>query len=171
MKNIEKYKEAKRLLDSGLTHKQIADIMGTSVGWVPNALKRLKRFDEGSHLYTAYQAEKDRIEWMKGLSAEAIKWIDRAKLRSKEELKELKSETLTVRYGYVALAGWELEGGWSWTPKKIPLRVVNEIRAWLGVPSYVVGSPPASKAEIARSRRLLEENGWQVVPPAGSDEP
>lgn len=165
MRNWQRYEEAKRLRDTGLTLKATGALLGVSGPRVRDMLATLERRERGR----AFEAENPRTPpWHEGLKHRTVYELERAGFDSRDACMTLAAKELTMWRGAVALPGWEeykQSWRWKWCEKRLTLAMVNEVRTWLGAAPYVPVARVASAAELERARRLLERNGWRVEPP------
>ena len=163
MRNWKKYEEAKNLRDTGLTLKAIGAVLGVSGARVGEMLSTLKRRED----HASWEAEdKSRIPWHRGLKINTYWILNSRGFDSRESCVALAADDLTMWRGSVALPGWEADkDSWAYSKRKLKLKIVNEVRAWLGVKPYVPGRRVASDKELERARMLLERHGWSVYPP------
>lgn len=163
MRNWGKYEEAKRLRDTGLTIKAIGAVLGVSGGRVGEMLSTLKRREDRA-LWE--EEDKSRIPWHRGLKINTYWTLKSRGIDSRESCAALAADYLTMWRGSVALPGWENDkDSWAYSKHKLKLKIVNEVRAWLGVKPYIPGQRTASAKELERARMLLERNGWSIYPP------
>ena len=157
MKNWKRHEEARRLRDSGMTLKAVGEEIGLSDSRVWTMLVQLEIRD---------RLGEPPPKWHEGLKQRTINHLERAGINSREDCLPLTSENLTVWRKSIALHGWEEDRlDWRWSRKKLPLDVVNDVRAWLGFPPYIPKPRIASQIEINHARRLLERHGWRVERP------
>lgn len=165
MTPLERYEKAKRLRDTGLTLKAIGAELGVSSTRVRQMLEELER--------RAWRAEHPQPEpdpplpdpWWHGLSARTLNELQCASFDSRESCAVFASDNLTVSHGVVVFR--DTLSGDLW---RVPLSVVNEVRAWLGCQPLTKTRKVTSAAALDRARKLLERNGWKVEPPVEHEE-
>ena len=168
MKDWTKHEEAKRLRDSGMKLSDIGAKLGVCKTTVSCLLKNLERKNlERRNLYLSIRVtEYNELHWWDGLEYSTRDVLIKTGFNSREDCMFFASDKLTMWRGSIVLPGWEEDkSDWRWSKKKLPLAIVNEVRAWLGVDPYVPVPRVASNAELDRARRLLERHGWRVEPP------
>ena len=172
MKTIdwERHEDAKRLRSNGMTLKAVGETLGVSVGRVRQMLFDLDRKNQKD----AYAIEQAKIDaelasrsWWCGLSSKTTWYLERVGIKSRDDCIAFAGNDLILYRGTVVLPALkEYKEYWSMRESRLSLEMVNEIRAWLGVHPYVPPDRVASAAEINRAKRLLEQHGWRVEPPA-----
>jgi hypothetical protein len=169
-KDWKRHEEAKRLRSNGMTLKAVGETLGVSVGRVRHMLSELDRKNK----MDAYAIEKAKSDaelasrsWWGGLSSRTSWYLERVGIKSRDDCIAFAGDDLILYRGTVVLPALkEDRRDWSMRDSRLSLEMVNEIRAWLGVHPYVPPDRVASAAEINRAKRLLEQHGWRVDPPA-----
>lgn len=162
MRDWSRYEEAKRLRDSGLSLDAIGAELGVGASRVREMLKFLARKEREE----AWRAENPvSPRWHDGLKLSIRLELERKGFNSREACVVFAADELKTWHGVVVFQDCDYEDWWRYSDKRFPIAVVNEIRAWLGVPPYVKPPKVTTAAEIERARKLLEENGWRVEPP------
>lgn len=155
----ERYEEAKRLRDSGMTYKAV----GLSLGVCATRAYRIIK-DGDLRIETEKRRQAYR-PWHDGLRGYVAMELDRVGIKSREDCMRLASNDLPVRGGSVTMPGWKLRG-WPEDTLKLKIAVLNEVRSWLGVPAFVPKPRTASAKELERAIRLLERHGFSVIKPS-----
>jgi hypothetical protein len=164
MPDQNRYEEARRLRNTGLTLKAVGAALGVSGERVRSMLNSLEREERRS---AKEAADPSLIPWNRGLEHATYLKLYRARFESREECMALASNDLTPSWrGYVRIPGWVKHKNYCTDGELVlPLALVNEVRAWLGAVPLIPTTRIASAKELERARRLLERHGWTVLPP------
>ena len=161
MKDWSRYEEAKRLRDSGMTYKDVGERMGVSSTRAREMVISMER----KLRWIRFRAENPKPKkWYEGLSFATSNRLHECGFSSREDCLILAKDDLQMFNRCVVLPWWETDRGmWRFSNKKLSLKVVNEVRLWLGVKEFVPKARVASHSEIERARRLLESHGYKVL--------
>jgi len=163
MRNLERYREAKRLRDSGMTLRQAGATMGVSAQSIRDMVTWIERWDAQC---AREAANPSLIEWSRGLDNDTIWALRRLGIESRDGCQIFAGELVFHRRD-VCLPGWEEYKDkepreWDRCPNKIRLFHVNKIRVWLGVEPFIYVKPAPSAAYLERAKVMLERNGYRV---------
>jgi len=154
----EQQEEIQELLDRGRLVEGLDKLLSATL-YVDSELLQSPQGDES----TTASAES---AWYRGLQPSTYRELIEKGFNSRADCTALAADELKTYKRAIALPGWEkTKRCWSYSEKRLSLRLVNEVRVWLGVAPYAIPSRIPNNAEIQRARRLLEQHGWQVIPP------
>jgi len=167
MKNIERYYEARRLRDSGLTLKATGQKMGLSGARIREMVWKLNKMEERE----AYEKEHpESIPWYEPLNGKAKTELNRHGLynKNKEDFLIWGADKFEMYHGQVILPGVvKNKNGWPpyRTGEKLSLSTLNQLRVVLGFCQYIPPIHKPSQKEIARAMRILEAAGYAAIKP------
>jgi transcriptional regulator with XRE-family HTH domain len=165
MRDWERYEEAKRLRDSGLTLKEVGARLGLSGSRIRQMLQTLERRERQ---IAREKEDPSLVPWWRGLKVDTAMILQGIGFYSRDDCMELAADELTILNGYVELLGWDQETySLGYIKTNITIKRLNEVRAWLGVApyTYTIEQCVASAASLDRARQLLERHGYHVDPP------
>lgn len=163
-----RYEKAKQLRDSGATYRAI----GAELGVGPARAKQLVDGQERKlKRLAAEAADPSLISWHRGLKNNTAWRLEQGGINSREACQILCRDDLVVYKGIVRLPGWTEPPHprdpkpWSCYYKELSIKMVNEVREWLGVKPFTPPPKQATSADLDRALRLLERHGYKVEPP------
>ncbi len=165
MKNIERYYEARRLKNSGLTLRAVGLKMGLSGTRIREMIIRVNKMEARE------EREKKNpglIPWYRPLSEKTKRELNRVGLYSskREDFKIWGSSEFRMYHGK-ALHPEEViqdeDNRWVHNKRRLSLDALNELRLLLGFPPYVPPIHNPSPKEIIRAIRILDKAGYGAV--------
>lgn len=105
-------------------------------------------------------------EWHAGLSLESVRELRRAGLLCREACLQLLQDDLSIYRGKRIVVPSHRRDATAQIFKEdtVSLRALNEVRVWLGGEPFLLPRRVVTRAELARAVKLLQENGYIVLP-------
>jgi len=155
----DRYYEAKKLRDSGLTYKLIGDKLGVCGNRARQMVIRAERREEKIQYLREHPEE---TPWYHSLSEGAMMEANRLGIygSSPEEFNEWCSDLLKIKRGRVVPPKGLARRIYV---KTVSINTVNEIRKALGAQPLIVHDRTPTKNEITRAINLLKKAGYKVT--------
>lgn len=150
-----RYDKVMALRNEGRTFREIGEALGVTA----NRARQMHESQKHRTRMAIYRAENPTPpEWFEGLSRTTVWELHRFGFSSRQDCMILTAENLEFYYSTVVIPGRDRDRGGPYYDDRLPIKVVNEVRVWLGFKPIERPGP-----NLDRARKLLEKHGWRCT--------